>query len=62
LKQGLAIEVRNTTFGYGRRICPGINLADLSLWISVAMTLAVFDLRSVADDPARYTYRSGLVW
>jgi len=38
-------------FGFGRRICPGRLLADSSIFISVAMSLAVFDITSLkADD------------
>lgn len=32
-------------FGYGRRICPGRFMARDSMWITVACTLAVFDIQ-----------------
>ena len=44
------------------RICPGMNIADLSLWISVAMTLHVFDIRAVEGEPARFKYTNGIRW
>jgi cytochrome P450 len=29
-------------FGFGRRICPGIHLADSSIWINIAKSVAAF--------------------
>ncbi|TFY72458.1 hypothetical protein EVG20_g545 [Dentipellis fragilis] len=37
------------SFGFGRRICPGLNLADASIYISIAMTLAAFDITKARD-------------
>ncbi|KAF9483933.1 cytochrome P450 [Pholiota conissans] len=37
-------DPREVCFGFGRRICPGLHLADASLFITCAMTLAVFDV------------------
>jgi len=37
-------DPREFCFGFGRRICPGRMLADASLFISCAMSLAVFDI------------------
>ncbi|KAF8817026.1 cytochrome P450 [Phlegmacium glaucopus] len=37
-------------FGFGRRICPGRVLADSSLFITCAMTLAVFDITKYSQD------------
>ena len=38
-------------FGFGRRICPGRVLADVSAWLVVARTLAVFNIeKSKARD------------
>ncbi|KAI0039477.1 cytochrome P450 [Auriscalpium vulgare] len=43
-------DPRSCCFGFGRRICPGLNLADATVWASVAMSLAVFDIqRKVVD-------------
>ncbi|KAH7889001.1 cytochrome P450 [Phlebopus sp. FC_14] len=35
-------DPQNACFGYGRRICPGLHLAEASIFISVAMSLSVF--------------------
>ncbi|KAF9531077.1 cytochrome P450 [Crepidotus variabilis] len=37
-------DPREIAFGFGRRICPGRVLADVSVFISCAMSLAVFDI------------------
>ncbi|KAG2037858.1 cytochrome P450 [Suillus americanus] len=43
------MEPRTVCFGFGRRICPGLHLADASIWISTAMSLAVFDISKVVE-------------
>ncbi|KAJ7600313.1 cytochrome P450 [Mycena floridula] len=42
---------REYVWGFGRRICPGRLLADASIFITVALTLAVFDIRLTPDAP-----------
>lgn len=37
-------DPRNFCFGFGRRTCPGLHLADTSVFITCAMSLAVFDI------------------
>ena len=37
-------------FGFGRRICPGRFLADASIFMSMAMLLAAFDIKKARDD------------
>ncbi|RDB17769.1 hypothetical protein Hypma_001110 [Hypsizygus marmoreus] len=37
-------------FGYGRRICPGRHLADVSLWITICSILTVFDIKPSVDE------------
>ncbi|KAK0469239.1 cytochrome P450 [Desarmillaria tabescens] len=37
-------DPRTVAFGFGRRICPGRVLADASIFISIAMSLAVYDV------------------
>lgn len=37
-------DPRTLCFGFGRRVCPGRELAEASLFACVAMTLAVFDI------------------
>ncbi|KAG6333886.1 hypothetical protein ID866_5199 [Astraeus odoratus] len=43
-------DPRNVCFGFGRRICPGMHLADASVWLSAAMSLAVFDISKVVEN------------
>ncbi|KAF7967529.1 hypothetical protein HWV62_33982 [Athelia sp. TMB] len=43
-------DPRTFTFGFGRRECPGLNLADASLFISIVMSLAVFDISPVVEN------------
>ncbi|KAJ4354314.1 uncharacterized protein N0V89_006048 [Didymosphaeria variabile] len=38
-------DPRNFIFGYGRRICPGRYVADNALFITIAQSLAVFDIK-----------------
>ncbi|KAJ7473585.1 cytochrome P450 [Mycena galericulata] len=37
-------DPRNVCFGFGRRVCPGRELAEASVFVCVAMTLAVFQI------------------
>ncbi|KAJ7751737.1 cytochrome P450 [Mycena maculata] len=37
-------DPRATCFGFGRRVCPGRELAEASVFLCVAMTLAVFNI------------------
>ena len=39
-----------TVFGWGRRICPGMHLAEASLWIYAANLLAAMDIRPVKNE------------
>ncbi|RYP13071.1 hypothetical protein DL767_010944 [Monosporascus sp. MG133] len=41
---------RDYVFGFGRRICPGRLLADSSVWITIAKSLAVFNIRKPVVD------------
>ncbi|KAF7979163.1 hypothetical protein HWV62_43423 [Athelia sp. TMB] len=49
---GKAVQTdpRCFSFGFGRRECPGIRLADTSLFISIAMSLAVFDIKPLVEN------------
>jgi len=40
-----AVEPRDFAFGYGRRVCPGRQIADATLWITIVTMLYVFDIR-----------------
>ncbi|KAG1745676.1 cytochrome P450 [Suillus lakei] len=53
-------EPRTMCFGFGRRICPGpsnlcLHLAESSIWISIAMSLAVFDISKVVENGVEIT-------
>ncbi|KIJ18483.1 hypothetical protein PAXINDRAFT_128630 [Paxillus involutus ATCC 200175] len=43
-------DPRNVCFGWGRRVCPGHHLADASIFISVAMSLATLDISRHVED------------
>ncbi|KAL5532092.1 hypothetical protein ACEPAF_5656 [Sanghuangporus sanghuang] len=43
-------DPHHITFGFGRRICPGKELADHTLYLTLAMSLAVFDVSWPLDD------------
>lgn len=40
-------------FGFGRRICPGRELADVSIWIETAVILATLSITKVRDAAGR---------
>lgn len=42
-------EPRDFIFGYGRRICPGRLLAETSLFLNIAQSLAVFNITKPVD-------------
>ncbi|RYN29574.1 O-methylsterigmatocystin oxidoreductase [Alternaria tenuissima] len=46
-------DPRNFIFGYGRRICPGRYVADNALFITIAQTLAVFNVTKSVDENGR---------
>jgi len=48
-------DPRTICFGFGRRIYPGLNLADASVFISCAMTLAVFDITKTVENGVEIT-------
>ncbi|KAG1833631.1 cytochrome P450 [Suillus subalutaceus] len=48
-------DPRTICFGFGRRICPGLHLADASIWISTAMSLAVFGISKVVENGIEVT-------
>lgn len=43
-------DPRQWVFGFGRRICPGMHIAEASIFIQVAITLAVFDILRDVDE------------
>ncbi|KAG1907516.1 cytochrome P450 [Suillus fuscotomentosus] len=48
-------DPRTICFGFGRRICPGIHLAEASVWLSAVMSLAVFDISKVVENGIEIT-------
>ena len=59
-------DPRTFAFGFGRRACPGLHLADASLFIAVAMSLAVFDFTPVVENgvevPPEVDIIPGTIW
>jgi len=45
---------REFIFGFGRRICPGMIMADSSFYIACVMILALFDIRATKDSPTTF--------
>ncbi|EIW61897.1 cytochrome P450 [Trametes versicolor FP-101664 SS1] len=43
-------DPRGMVFGFGRRICPGLQLADSSVFLAVAMSLAVFKIEKPVEN------------
>ncbi|EGO01644.1 hypothetical protein SERLA73DRAFT_177063 [Serpula lacrymans var. lacrymans S7.3] len=52
-------DPHHACFGFGRRICPGILLAGLSIFTSCAMTLAVFDILKCTENGVPITPEVG---
>ncbi|KEP44975.1 cytochrome P450 family protein [Rhizoctonia solani 123E] len=46
LKSNPDPDPRKYIFGFGRRVCPGIHVANDSTWIMCAAVLALFDIRA----------------
>ncbi|KAL5501302.1 hypothetical protein ACEPAH_8562 [Sanghuangporus vaninii] len=45
------MDPHNLTFGFGRRVCPGRELADATIFLAIAQTLAVFNItKPLGDD------------
>ncbi|KAL5040935.1 hypothetical protein BDW71DRAFT_212621 [Aspergillus fruticulosus] len=51
----------NLTFGFGRRICPGRLLADSSIFLTIAQSLAVFEISSAGEDAAKAEFMPGVI-
>jgi len=46
-----AMDRDHWAFGAGRRICPGIHIAERELWLAVSRLLWSYDIRSPPDEP-----------
>ncbi|KAG9317635.1 cytochrome P450 [Chiua virens] len=49
------LDPRSICFGFGRRICPGMHLADASVWISTAMSVAALDVSKIVENGVEIT-------
>ncbi|KAL5501294.1 hypothetical protein ACEPAH_8554 [Sanghuangporus vaninii] len=43
-------DTHTLSFGFGRRICPGRELADSSVYLSIAQALAVFNIGKIVEN------------
>lgn len=43
-------DPRKICFGYGRRICPGMYLAEATLFMCIATSLAVFEITPATEN------------
>ncbi len=46
-------------FGFGRRICPGQDMAEASMWMTIASILTVFNITKAVDDKGNVVEPSG---
>lgn len=53
------LDPHTLSFGFGRRICPGKLLADNTIFLSIAQSLAVFNFSK--DRPAEPEFLPGVV-
>ncbi|KAK0497945.1 cytochrome P450 [Armillaria luteobubalina] len=49
----------NEAFGFGRRVCPGQDMAEASMWLTIASILAVFNITKAVDDKGNIIEPSG---
>lgn len=61
-----APDPRDSIFGYGRRICPGKYLAESTVWLTIARSLAVFEIGKGLDSTGseiepRVSFTAGLL-
>lgn len=50
LGEALEMDPGMLIFGFGKRICPGKDFADESVFLTIAMTLAVFNIKKAKDE------------
>jgi len=48
-----------STFGYGKRICPGRHFVDATLFIVIASILSVFNIERAKGTPEKFSYTGG---
>ena len=44
------LDPKEVAFGFGRRVCPGLEMGYESMWIIVASVLAVFKIDKARDE------------
>ncbi|BCS21176.1 cytochrome P450 [Aspergillus puulaauensis] len=54
-------DPHNLTFGFGRRACPGKILADATVFLTIAKSLAVFDISVAGDGSADAAFLPGVI-
>ena len=59
-------DPRTYVFGFGRRICPGLHLADAEVWLGVVSLLAAFKIVKKSDGKGGYitpneSYEQGII-
>lgn len=52
-------DIDVSTFGFGRRICPGRHLALAAVWITVASLMSTMELTKPMDDDGHLIEPSG---
>ena len=62
-----AVDPREYVFGFGRRVCPGKDLADAGVWLTIATLLAAFKFGKKSDGKGGFIdvkeeYGSGIIW
>lgn len=66
LPTSAAKDPRDYIFGFGRRACPGQEVAYANIFIAMAMSLSVYDFSPVIDEsgsppPLKAEFMSGIV-
>ncbi|KAL3490239.1 cytochrome P450 [Aspergillus germanicus] len=55
------VDPHTLSFGFGRRICPGRILADSTVFLTIAKSLAVFDIRPDGENNVRKEFLPGVI-
>ena len=60
------MDTHDLSFGFGRRICPGKELADASMFMSIALSLAALSITKAKDEHGNviepvYDYCAGII-